>query len=477
MFKPVAGLVILAAVLIVVVWRPRLRWWPHGMPVFIPATVGAVFALALGLLDLQGLTTIFLRVWDASLTLVGLFMLAAALEVNHFFEWAALRIAHMAGGSRWRLYVLLCLLTIGVTICLGNDGAILGMTAIGAKLVKRVFPRTGSLWLMPIPKVGSNGRGGMKKTFPKGDNIWWPYIFATGFLADSFSGFLVPDNLTNIIVASTYHLPFIQFMLQMSLPMIMAAAVAIACFAVRFRSVLFKESYDLVTLEKPESVLPDRMTFNVSRGALAVLIAGHLIIGGVFHQPVVFVVGPVALFVLLFSHFRKIKLAHEIAFDAPWDVLLYALGMFVVVTAALSTDIVNLLVSVAHLHELVAGGRAVSTNALGIFLTGWTMAILSGLINNLPATLVGVVLLLGAGAGTGANAPFLPIYAVILGVDIGPKLTPYGSLATLMWLSILKREEVNISWGQCFKENWPVTVFALGTALLVLLGLALVGLV
>lgn len=475
MVETVWGLVILSAVLIGVIWRPRFRLWPRGMPAFVPAGVGAVLALALGLVALPMLVTIFGRVWDASMTLIGLFMLAAALDANRFFEWAALRIAHMAGGSRWRLYLLMCLLTIGVTICLGNDGAILGMTAIVAKLVKTIFPRSGTLSLMSTPMSEGNGQS-IKKTFPRADNVWWPYIFATGFLADSFSGFLVPDNLTNIIVTSTYHLPFITFVLQMSLPMVLAAIVAISCFAWRFRSVLFNKrraGYDLAALEVPESVLRDRLTFNVSCGALLILIAGHLVIGGVFHQPVSFVVVPVALVVLGFAHFRKIKLVHEILFDAPWEVLLYALGMFVVITAAMTPGVVDLFLSLSPLRELIAGEKSVMVSALGLFVTGGIMAILSALTNNLPATLVGVVLL---GAGAKHPAP-LAIYAIILGVDIGPKLTPYGSLATLMWLGILRREGVNISWGQCFKENWPVTVLALGAALLGLLGLLVVGLI
>lgn len=476
MFETTLGLVILSVVLIGVIWRPRILLWSksdEGMPAFVPAGIGALLVLLLGLVGLSMLVIIFGRVWDASITLIGLFMLAAALEANHFFKWAALSIAHMAGGSRWRLYLLLCLLTIGVTICLGNDGAILGMTAIVAKLVKEIFPRTGTLSLMSVPKSECNGHS-VKKKFPRADNIWWPYIFATGFLADSFSGFLVPDNLTNIIVASTYHLPFILFMLQMSLPMILAAIVAISCFAWRFRSVLFNNvSYEVATLQKPDSVLQDRLTFNVSRGALFVLIIGHLVIGGVFHQPVSFVVVPVAVVVLGFAHFRKIKLAHEILFDAPWEVLFYALGMFVVITAAMTPGVVNLFLSISPLRDLIVGTKSLMVSASGLFVTGGTMAILAALTNNLPATLVGVVLL-----GVGAKHPApLAIYAIILGVDIGPKLTPYGSLATLMWLGILRREGVKISWRQCFKENWPVAVFALGVALLGLLGLLVLGLV
>lgn len=436
MFESIAGLMILGLVLLGVIWRPRILWWPKGIPVWIPAGVGAVLAIALGLVGLPMLVTIVSRVWDASFTLIGLFMLAAALEANNFFEWAALRMAQIAGGSPWRLYVLICLLTIGITIFLGNDGAILGITAIVVKLVK--------------------------KTFPQEQRIWWPYIFAAGFLADAFSGFLVPDNLTNIIVASTYHLPFIVFMLQMSLPMILTAGVVIVCFAFRFRSVLFNQeiSYNAALLENPSSVLQDRLIFKVSGGALVILIVGHLVIGGLFHQPTSFVVMPVALVMLGLVHFRGLRLAHEIVFTAPWEVLVYALGMFVIITAAMTPSIIALFLSITPLHRLIAGEKSLT----GLFVTGGLMAMLSALTNNLPATLAGVLLL-----GTVQKPAMLAIYAIIIGVDVGPKLTPYGSLATLIWMDILKREGADISWGRYFKENWPVAVCALVAALLGLL--------
>jgi arsenical pump membrane protein len=433
MFNVVAGLAILVLVLVGVVWRPRVFIWTNGLPVFIPAVLGAILALILGLVGLSTLGTIVGRVWDASFTLIGLFMLSAALEANNFFEWAARSLARVANGSPWRLYLLMSFLTIAVTIFLGNDGAILGMTAIVAKLVKR--------------------------TFPKNEAIWWPYIFVTGFLADAFSGFLVPDNLTNIIVASTYHLPFVLFMVQMSFPMVLAAAVAITCFAIRFRTVLFvrEEKYDIVLFKHPTSVLGDLLTFKVNLGALFILIAGHLIIGGIFHQPVSFVVVPVALFMLFFSQLRRLSTAREVLFAAPWEVLFYALGMFVVITAAMTPPVINTFLTITPLHTLILGQKSLE----GVFAAGGLLAVLSALTNNLPATLAGILLL-----GTVRHPSMLAIYAIILGVDIGPKLTPYGSLATLLWMGILKREGIKVAWGQFIKENTLIAVLALSAALI-----------
>ncbi|HEX7736578.1 MAG TPA: ArsB/NhaD family transporter [Ktedonobacteraceae bacterium] len=439
MFETVGGLSILFLSLVGVIWRPRLLWWKNGLPVFVPALIGALLALLLGLVKLPMVETIFGRVWDASFTLIGLFMLAASLEANNFFEWAALGLARVAGGSRWRLYLLLCILAIVVTVFLGNDGAILGITAIVVKLVK--------------------------KTFPNEKQFWWPFIFATGFLADAFSGFLVPDNLTNIIVASTYHLPFILFMLQMAIPMIFSAIVVIACFAVRYRAALFSGDtrYDPAILAKPASVLQDKLVFNVSCAGLILLIAGHLIVGGIFRQPVSFVVVPVAVVILVLVHVRGLRSVNKVVLAAPWEVLIYALGMFVVITAAMTPGVINTFLAIAPLNHLLQG----NTSLLNLSVVGGLLAVLAALTNNLPATLAGVLLL-----GTSAHPPMLAIYAVILGVNIGPKLTPYGSLATLMWMGILKKEGAEVSWGHCFKENWPVTVCALIASLL---GLALVG--
>ncbi|MGH2504632.1 MAG: ArsB/NhaD family transporter, partial [Ktedonobacterales bacterium] len=69
----------------------------------------------------------------------------------------------------------------------------------------------------------------------------------------------------------------------------------------------------------------------------------------------------------------------------------------------------------------------------------------------------------------------MAIYAIILGVDIGPKLTPFGSLATLLWLGALKRNGISISWGHFIRENWWVTLLTLAAAFgaLALVSLAL----
>jgi len=115
------------------------------------------------------------------------------------------------------------------------------------------------------------------------------------------------------------------------------------------------------------------------------------------------------------------------------------------------------------LHTLIAGnpGMSMTNESIkGTLLVGGTLALLSASTNNLPATLVGVLVL-----HTVEKPGLLAIYAMTLGVDIGPKLTPYGSLATLLWLGILARHGIRISWWQYVRENWWITLITLMAAL------------
>jgi arsenical pump membrane protein len=425
-YEVTAGL-IASAVLVCVIWRPR------GMPVAIPATVGALLVVVLNLVGPPTLLTILTETWDASATLIALFLLSEALDSNGFFTWAALHLARIARGSGWRLYVLMLALTTATTALLANDGAILILTPVFVQLLMNTYE---------------------KKEW------WFPYIFAAGFFADATSALFIPSNLTNIMIADANALNFTIFVRWMILPTLFAIIAAGFCFGMRFRTSL-GIGYDPAPLKTPVQALQDRhLTFWGSWIALLALIVGYSI-GGQLHLPISFIAGPIALAMVLLVHFRSIRPAHRILRAAPWSILLYALGMFVVMTAAFSTGAISFLTM--PLHALITSDPGVSMTSvsmMGTMFTGGMLALLSAGTNNLPATLVAVLVL------HTVEKPVLPaIYAIVLGVDIGPKLTPYGSLATLLWLGILSRHGVRISWRQYVRENWWIALVALVMAL------------
>ena len=414
----VIAALLLIAVLVLIIVRPR------NLNVAWPASTGALLAIVAGLVPLPTLNTIFHDTWDACATLIALFLLSEALDSNGFFSWSALHLARFAGGSGRKLYILVLLLTIGTTTLLANDGAVLILTPIFARLLVKIYPK---------------------------EALWLPFVFAAGFLADAASGIFVPSNLTNIIVADANGLNFTTFAQWMVFPTLCAALAAGLCFGLRFRASL-GSGYDMSVLEEPASALRDRPVFWTSWGALLVLVIGY-IVGGQLRLPISLIAGPVALCMVVLVQVRRIRPATAILRAAPWHILFYALGMFVIITAVYDAHVLAFLT--IPLRTFVVRG----VGASGWIKAGGILALLSACTNNLPATLIGVLVLKST-----SHPSVHAIYASILGVDIGPKLTPFGSLATLLWLGILARNGIHISWRKYLSENWWVTLLALAAS-------------
>ncbi len=211
---------LLAATLALIVIQPRgldVAWFGGG---------GAMLALALGLLSPRALTGIFHDTWDAAATLIALFILSESLDANGFFTWAALWLARLAGGSGMRLYALTLLLTTAVAALLANDGAVLMLTPIFARVLMKIHPDR---------------------------RLQLPYIFVVGFFADTMSGLFVPSNLTNIIIADANGLSFARVALWMALPTTAAFATAGAAFALQFRASL-TATFDAGAMGAPVAV-------------------------------------------------------------------------------------------------------------------------------------------------------------------------------------------------------------------------------
>jgi arsenical pump membrane protein len=410
------SLVILAAVIVIVSLRPR------GLGVGWPALGGAVMCITLGLVSLNDVRLVLLRTWNATLALVGLMLLSAVLDANGAFRAAADHIARASAGRGRRLFLGLCLLTVGATVLLANDGAILLMTPIVAEL-------TTALVLPPAATLA--------------------FLFATGFLCDALSTVLPTSNLTNILLSDTLHVPAGVFIWTLFLPALATLAVSVAVLFLQFRG-------DLPTRFVLPTARPSAFTRRSARAtwfALFVLAFGYTV-AALAEFPLGVVVLLVAIVLAVHEHVGETVDGTSAVRRLPWSIVVFAAGIFIVVTA----------VAKAGLGDALAGllDQSGRSRLVALLIVGGLVTALSAVGNNLPALLVSVLAL--AQGGT----PHLVPYAALLGANVGSKLTPTGSLATLMWLNMLGARGVRIGWVRYVRHAALPTLATLLAGLLAL---------
>jgi len=413
------SLSIFLATLILVIWQPR------GVGIGTVAVIGAIVALLLNVVSYSDIVTVWGIVWDATIAFIGIIILSLILDEIGFFEWSALKMAKLSGGSGVKMFIYSLLLGAIVSALFANDGAALILTPI-------------LLSKMRILKLNS-------KTI-------LAFLLAGGFISDSASLPFVFSNLTNIVTADYFHIGFIEYLSNMILPYIVSVAVSIAILWIILRRDIPKE-VDINLLKNPDSVLKSKSLFYVSWVFLAILLFGY-VVGDIYHTPVsIFAFGGSLIFLLIATKFRAVEPIKIIKY-APWQVVWFSLGLYVVVyglkNAGLTDYLTQLLIYLKSQGDTVA-----------VVGSGFMSAILSAVMNNMPTIMIMDISL------KDINDTAM-VYANIIGSNLGPKMTPFGSLATLLWLHTLEKRGVSIGFWQYSKFGLIVTPPVLFLVLLTL---------
>ena len=400
--------IIFLITLIFVIWQPR------GLQIGTTAIIGAIVALIAGVVSISDVGIVFDIIWDATLAFIGIIILSMVLDEIGFFEWAALKMAKLSHGNGLLMFVYSIILGAIVSALFANDGAALILTPI-------------LLAKMNILKLNT-------KTI-------LAFLLAGGFISDSASLPFVFSNLTNIVTANYFSIGFAEFFSNMILPYFVSVLASMAVLWIILRKDIPK-TVDIHLLKNPNDVIKHKGLFNFSWLFLALLLGGYFI-GDAYNIPVsVFALGGGVLFLLIASMTKTVE-PKRIIKEAPWQVVWFSLGLYIVVyglkNAGLTDYITEVLLYLNSQSEIVA-----------VVGTGFLAAFLSAFMNNMPTIMVMDIALVDI-----ANEAM--IYANIVGCNLGPKMTPFGSLATLLWLHSLEKKGVHIDFWSYSKFGLMVT--------------------
>ena len=410
----------LTAVLIFVFTLVLVIWQPRGLGIGWSASLGAVVALLFGVVHLADIPVVWNIVWNATATFVAVIIISLLLDEAGFFEWAALHFARWGGGKGSKLFAFIVLLGAAVSALFANDGAALILTPI-------VMAMLVALGFSPAATLA--------------------FVMAAGFIADTASLPLIVSNLVNIVSADFFKIGFNEYAAVMVPVNIAAVLSSLAVLMLFFRRDI-PATYNLAQLKRPADAIRDIATFRAGWVVLILLLLGFFALEPL-GVPVSVVAGVGAAVLLAVAARGSAISTRKVLHGAPWQIVVFSMGMYLVVyglrNAGLTDDIASLL------NIFAQGG--VWGAAMG---TGILSALLSSVMNNMPTVLIGA-LSIDASSASGAVKEAM-IYANVIGCDLGPKITPIGSLATLLWLHVLARKGTTIGWGYYFKVGIVLTL-------------------
>ncbi len=421
-----------------------MLWRPFGLNETVPTSVGAAAVLLLGIVPLMDVVHIFSIVRGASLTILSTIMMSLVLESIGFFRWIALNIVRKSRNSGRRLFVYTNLLCFFMTMFFNNDGSILITTPIIIHIIT-------ILKLKPHQK--------------------FPYLISGALIATAASAPIAISNISNLIALKIVDLSLNSYIQMLFVPSMIGIFFISLLLYMYFRKDLPKK-LPVVQLQwnrananyvksHPLKESQEEVDWGLFRTSIAIVVVT---------RAAFFVLSPlgvplewIGLFgavVLIFYRWLKTGIGlKDIYKKTPWHILLFAFNMYVLVYGLKNVGLNDLLVD--NLSTFVADGPLHAIFGMGILLT-----IMSNLFNNLPAVMIGTLSILDMGLD-----PLLlqvAYLANVIGSDIGSLLTPVGTLATLIWMFLLKKNGIQLSWGRYLKVTILVIPIGLVVSLIAL---------
>jgi arsenical pump membrane protein len=389
---------------------------PFKVPEYVWAVSGAVLLLVLRLLTpAEGLAGVA-KGLDVYLFLTGMMLLAEVAREEKLFDWLAAHATRLAQGSAQRLFLLIYLVGVVVTTFLSNDATAVVLTPAVASAVKAAKVKN------PLP-----------------------YLFICAFIANAASFVLPISNPANLVIYGAHMPPLLEWLPRYLLPA--AVAIGTTYFILRYT-----QRAELSQAIEKDIEIPDLgRGGQVALGGIG-LTAVALLAASAFDQPLglpTAITGVLTTAVVLLIA-RKNPLV--VVRSVSWAVLPLVAGLFVLVEALNKTGVTN------WLSGLLTRGASESA-AGATWVSGVGVALLCNVMNNLPAGLITGNVLQTAHVSEHIKS------AMLIGIDLGPNLSVTGSLATILWLVALRRENIEVSAWQFLKLGAVVMTIPLVLAI------------
>jgi arsenical pump membrane protein len=427
------------ATMFVIFWRPK------GLNEAYPAAIGAGIIFLTGTVSTADVADIIDKIGGASITIMATIVMAVILESFGFFHWAAAKLAALAKGSGYHLYWYIQLLCFLMTLLFNNDGSILITTPILILLLK-------NLQLKPHQQI--------------------PYLLSGALIATASSAPIGVSNIVNLIALEIIHMTLYMHTAMMFVPATIGLVFMswlmflvvkrklpkrLPDSAYDIEEVFFTQNFHPLKAKKMSLETKQKRTRFMLKVLLFVFLMRCLLFVASFLSipiSIVAVLGSVALLIWRWYHLRTNPV--DILKKTPWHILIFAFSMYVIIYGLHNLGLTEMLVAFCK--------PIVSQSLLNAsFIMGGLVSFLSNFFNNHPALMIGTITLTEMGLDP---ITLKTIYlANIIGSDIGSLLLPIGTLASLIWMFILKQHKIKVKW----KDYLSVSLIVIPTSTIVTL--------
>ncbi|MCH7322590.1 arsenic transporter [Solibacillus sp. MA9] len=419
-------------------------WRPGGLNETWPAAFGAGVILLTGTVSQGDVMDIIDKIGGASITIMATIVMAVILESFGFFHWAAARLAVLSKGSGYRLYWYIQLLCFLMTLLFNNDGSILITTPILILLLR-------NLRLKPHQMI--------------------PYLLSGALIATASSAPIGVSNIVNLIALEIIHMTLYMHTAMMFVPatigLLFMSYIMFIVIKKKLPKKLPDTAYDIEELFFTKQYHSLKGTISVdtkkkrTKLMLKVLLFVFIIrcllfVASYFAIPIALVAVLGSVVLLVWRWYQLGTNPIDILKKTPWHILIFAFSMYVLIYGLHNIGLTEILVQFCE--PIVNQGLFQAS-----FIMGGLVSILSNIFNNHPALMIGTITLTEMGLDP---ITLKTIYlANIIGSDIGSLLLPIGTLASLIWMHILKQNKIKVKWKEYLSVSMIVipitTVFTL----------------